>query len=136
MASDRAGSILPTDKHQPTSLFALDWLMTDDRPLTTQEFPSVTCIDALTVPQPAHHRPAMALSGYALKVFALYATSLEEVLLLDCDSMPIIDPQHAFDSPEFRCAHLMVANPALPWIFMCSAAVSTCVFIILWQSII
>lgn len=50
------------------------------------------------------------MTGYALKVFALYATSLQEVLLLDCDSMPIIDPQDAFNSLEFR--HVPVANAA------------------------
>ncbi|KAK9866493.1 hypothetical protein WJX84_012291 [Apatococcus fuscideae] len=74
----------------------------DTKAILEAAFSGVICIDALTVPQPAHHRPAMAFTGYALKVFALYATSFEEVLLLDCDSMPIIDPQEAFDSLEFR----------------------------------
>lgn len=62
----------------------------------------MTCIDASSVPQPVHHQQADAMTGYALKVFALYATSLQEVLLLDCDSMPIIDPKDAFNSLEFR----------------------------------
>ena len=59
-------------------------------------------MDASAVPPPAHHQQADAMTGYALKVYALYATSLQEVLLLDCDSMPIIDPQDAFNSLEFR----------------------------------
>ena len=65
-------------------------------------FANLTCIDASRVPQPSHHRLASSLGSYALKIFALYATSFEEVLLLDCDSMPIIDPQDAFDSAEYR----------------------------------
>ncbi|KAK9862082.1 hypothetical protein WJX84_012147 [Apatococcus fuscideae] len=66
------------------------------------EFANLSCIDASSMLQPEHHGQPAPLSGYALKVYALYATRFEEVLLLDCDSMPIINPQDAFDSPEFR----------------------------------
>ena len=71
------------------------------------EFANLSCIDASSMVQPEHHGQPVPLSGYALKVYALYATRFEEVLLLDCDSMPIINPQDAFDSPEFRCAECL-----------------------------
>ena len=76
-----------------------EWL---DRLVWQAFFTNVTCIDAMEVRQPSHHAQAASLAGYALKVFALYATSFEEVLLLDCDSMPTRNPQQLFNSVEFR----------------------------------
>ena len=70
------------------------------------EFPFVRCVDAATVEQPFLHGPPAPLGGYALKVFALYATSFDRVLLLDSDCLPVIDPDTAFRSPEFRCSSL------------------------------
>ena len=64
-------------------------------------FTDVTCIDATAVPYPSHHKPATA-KGYALKAFALYATSFTEVILLDSDNLPVMDPSLLFDTPEYQ----------------------------------
>ncbi|KAK9815073.1 hypothetical protein WJX73_006806 [Symbiochloris irregularis] len=66
------------------------------------QFAPLRCIDAETVPQPAHHRPPASLNGYALKIFALYATTLDRVLGLDSDCMITINPLNLFTSPPFR----------------------------------
>ena len=53
----------------------------------------VRCIDATSVPQPAGHHKVDALTGYVLKVFALYVSSFPKVLMMDADNLPLIDPQ-------------------------------------------
>ena len=45
------------------------------------------------MPQPAGHRKVEALTGYVLKVFALYVSSFAKVLMMDADNLPLIDPQ-------------------------------------------
>ncbi|KAL0047768.1 hypothetical protein WJX82_011464 [Trebouxia sp. C0006] len=64
-------------------------------------FSGVTCRDATTSPYPSHHKPAN-IRGYALKAFALYATSFTEVILLDADNLPVLNPALLFDSPEYQ----------------------------------
>ncbi|DBA91081.1 TPA: hypothetical protein ACH3X1_016046 [Trebouxia sp. C0004] len=64
-------------------------------------FSGVTCRDATTLPYPSHHKPA-SIKGYALKAFALYATSFTEVILLDADNLPVLNPALLFDSPEYQ----------------------------------
>lgn len=39
--------------------------------------------------------------GWVLKAQMLYATSFEQVLVLDADNLPLTDPTFLFDSPEF-----------------------------------
>lgn len=64
-------------------------------------FSGVTCRDATTLPYPSHHKPAN-IRGYALKAFALYATSFTEVILLDADNLPVLNPALLFDTPEYQ----------------------------------
>lgn len=63
-------------------------------------FNSVTCRDATTATYPSHHKSA-DIRGYALKAFALYATSFTEVILLDADNLPVLNPALLFNSPEY-----------------------------------
>jgi len=73
-----------------------------NKPVTLQtSFSGVTCRDATTLPYPSHHKPAN-IKGYALKAFALYATSFTEVILLDADNLPVLNPALLFDSPEYQ----------------------------------
>ena len=63
-------------------------------------FANVVCRDATRVPYPSHHK-ATDIQGYALKAFALYATSFTEVILLDADNLPVLDPSLLFTTPEY-----------------------------------
>ena len=50
-------------------------------------------MDAAAVPYPARHRPGN-LRSYAFKAFALtFATSFAEVLVLDSDNTPVVNPE-------------------------------------------
>lgn len=64
-------------------------------------FANVVCRDATSVPYPSHHKHA-DIQGYALKAFALYATSFTEVILLDADNLPVLDPSLLFSTPEYK----------------------------------
>jgi hypothetical protein len=48
-------------------------------------FTDVRCIDESTAAYPAHHAPlgSDSRAGYAVKAYALYITSFDEVLMLD-----------------------------------------------------
>lgn len=58
----------------------------------------VTCVDAHTL---AEVHPVTHLAGWELKVYALLYCSFEEVILLDADNVPLIDPEEIFSWPEF-----------------------------------
>jgi hypothetical protein len=42
------------------------------------------------------------LGGFELKPYALRYTRFREVLLLDADNVPVVDPTFLFDTPEYR----------------------------------
>ncbi len=64
----------------------------------------MSCIDAQTVAYPEHHRSSN-LKGFALKAFALaFVTTFRQVLLLDADNMPLVDPGPLFSDPSFKAA--------------------------------
>uniref|UniRef100_A0A383VCU0 Uncharacterized protein n=1 Tax=Tetradesmus obliquus TaxID=3088 RepID=A0A383VCU0_TETOB len=51
----------------------------------------------------AHHKPLKEIRSFPAKVYALtYATRFQQVLLMDADSMPLIDPAILFDVPSFK----------------------------------
>lgn len=61
----------------------------------------VICIDATQVPTPFEvHK----LRGYGVKPFALLHTKFKEVLLLDADNVPIVNPEYLFDTHQFKDA--------------------------------
>jgi hypothetical protein len=74
--------------------------------------PDVTFLDLESMPYPPQHRPLVnpglsirpAFNGFKIKAFALYAAPYSEVLLLDSDAMPLVDPNALFESPEYRRA--------------------------------
>lgn len=77
----------------------------------------VTLVDAEPVIT-AHG--ANVRDGWQLKSFALLWSKFEEVLLLDADQVPLIDPSVCFDWPEYRetgavfwpdVVHLLDTNP-------------------------
>ena len=44
---------------------------------------------------------------WKLKAFAVYAAPFEEVLFLDSDATPALDPQPLFDHPSYQAAGSM-----------------------------
>ena len=46
--------------------------------------------------------PARILNGWEMKPFAVLHSRFEEVLLLDADNVPVIDPTFLFETPEFQ----------------------------------
>ena len=65
------------------------------------KFKDLSFIDASKATVPQHHRQNTAIASYVVKVVALYATSFDEVLMLDCDSTPTSDPTQLFEDPSY-----------------------------------
>lgn len=59
----------------------------------------VRCVDAFEVR--ARH-PHPRLGGWELKPYAMLHSAFDEVLLLDADNVPVLDPTYLFDEPEYR----------------------------------
>ena len=51
--------------------------------------------------QPSYHK-RVSLSGYAIKVYAVYTSSFKEIIFLDSDNMALRDPAFLFDSSTYR----------------------------------
>jgi len=59
----------------------------------------VECIDATAV---RNRHPVRILNGWELKPFAILHCPFKEVLLLDADNVPVVNPEFLFETPEFR----------------------------------
>ncbi|HMN41192.1 MAG TPA: hypothetical protein PKE29_10130 [Phycisphaerales bacterium] len=59
----------------------------------------VRTVDALDV---LRDYPVRRLDGWSLKPYAIMHSRFREVLMLDADNVPIVDPTFLFDTPEFR----------------------------------
>jgi hypothetical protein len=46
--------------------------------------------------------PARSLGGWELKVYALMHCPFKEVLLLDADNVPVLNPEYLFETPQFK----------------------------------
>lgn len=61
----------------------------------------VSCVNATDLARTLACPPRV-LRGWELKAFALLHCAFEQVLLLDADSMPVVNPEFLFSSPEFK----------------------------------
>jgi ADP-heptose:LPS heptosyltransferase len=59
----------------------------------------VRCIDALEVRQ---HFPMRRLGGWELKPYTMLHTSFRELLLLDADNVPVVNPEFLFETDGFK----------------------------------
>jgi ADP-heptose:LPS heptosyltransferase len=59
----------------------------------------VECVDATRVRKKF---PARILKGWELKSYALLHSPFREVLLLDADNVPVVNPEFLFTTPQFR----------------------------------
>ena len=46
--------------------------------------------------------PGVELTGWQMKHFGLMYSSFEEVLMLDTDNLPLVDPAFVFDLPQYQ----------------------------------
>ena len=61
----------------------------------------VTCINAQEVRK---LYPVRILNGWEIKAFALLHSAFQEVLLLDADNVPVVDPTFLFETKQFQDA--------------------------------
>ncbi|TMQ05914.1 MAG: hypothetical protein E6J91_39355 [Deltaproteobacteria bacterium] len=59
----------------------------------------VRCIDARAVQE---ERPARRLGGWELKPYAILHARFEEVIFIDADNVPLIDPERLFETVEYH----------------------------------
>ena len=59
----------------------------------------VECIDAHEVRK---RHPCRVLNGYELKPFSLVHSRFKEILLLDADNVPVINPERLFDIVQYK----------------------------------
>jgi ADP-heptose:LPS heptosyltransferase len=59
----------------------------------------VQCIDAGKV---RRCFPVRILQGWELKPYAILQSPFREVMLLDADNVPVVDPKFLFDTPQFQ----------------------------------
>ena len=59
----------------------------------------VECIDAEEV---RRQHPHLALGGWQLKPYAVLRSPFREVMLLDADNVPVLDPSYLFNAPEYQ----------------------------------
>jgi ADP-heptose:LPS heptosyltransferase len=60
---------------------------------------AVECIDAHEVRRSA---PVRVLRGWEMKPYAILHSRFREVLLLDADNVPVVNPEFLFETPQFR----------------------------------
>jgi len=58
--------------------------------------------------------PARQLGGGELKAYALLHCSFKQALLLDADNVPVVNPEHLFETPEFKRAGAVLWPGPLP----------------------
>lgn len=59
----------------------------------------VECVDAFEI---RRRHPVRCLGGWELKPYAMLHSPFREVLLLDADNVPVLDPEFLFETPEFK----------------------------------
>lgn len=59
----------------------------------------VRCVDALAMRK---EYPSRLLNGWELKPYSIVNSRFREVLFLDADNVPVIDPTYLFETPEFK----------------------------------
>ncbi|GAB4818060.1 hypothetical protein N2152v2_005106 [Parachlorella kessleri] len=96
----------------PVAILYYGGLPSDNIDDKTQKFfkehlEGIEFIDASKLPYPEYHRPLFRHSrseiyGWKAKVFSLYVAPFKEVLFLDSDSMPLLDPTALFELPQYQ----------------------------------
>jgi hypothetical protein len=85
----------------PIELWHVGEAEVDDEMRRLVEPYGVTCVDAENIRK---CYPARFLQGWPLKPYAMMHSRFREVLLLDADNMPLVNPDFLFDDPMYRRA--------------------------------
>ena len=85
--------------HLPIQLWHMGKRELDDRMKALVEPLGVECVDALEV---AKSHPVRRLNGWSVKPYALLHSPFKEVLSLDADNVPIINPEYLFEASEYK----------------------------------
>jgi hypothetical protein len=83
----------------PIQLWHRDAKELDDRMSALVSPLGVECIDASKLRKKF---PARILHGWELKAYSIVHSPFREVLLLDADNVPVVNPEFLFDTPQFR----------------------------------
>jgi len=83
----------------PVQIWHLGKAEADSRMKSLTATLDATWIDAEEVRQ---RHPARLLGGWELKSYALLHSPFKEVLLLDADNVPVLNPEFLFDTPQFK----------------------------------
>ena len=83
----------------PIQIWYLGSKELDDRMRTLVAPLDVECVNGHEMFQ---HRAPRILDGWELKPYAMLHCPFREVLLLDADNMPVLNPEYLFDTPEFH----------------------------------
>jgi ADP-heptose:LPS heptosyltransferase len=83
----------------PIQLWYLGEKEMDSRMKRLMEPLGVECVDATRVRKKF---PARILKGWELKSYAILHSPYREVLLLDADNVPVVDPAFLFATPQYR----------------------------------
>ncbi|MDB6121941.1 MAG: ADP-heptose:LPS heptosyltransferase-like protein [Pedosphaera sp.] len=83
----------------PIQLWHLGQKEVDDRMRGLMTPLGVECIDASNVRKKF---PVRMLGGWELKSYAILQSPFQEVLLLDADNVPVVNPEFLFDTPQFQ----------------------------------
>jgi ADP-heptose:LPS heptosyltransferase len=77
----------------------LGWREMDGRMKALLAKLGVECVDAFKVRKTF---PVRMLHGWAVKPYAMLHSRFHEVLLLDADNVPVVNPDFLFDVPEYK----------------------------------
>jgi len=83
----------------PVQLWYLGRKEMDERMKSTVAPLGVECIDAMAVRKRC---PVRILHGWELKPYAILHSGFREVLCLDADNVPVVNPEFLFETPQFR----------------------------------
>jgi ADP-heptose:LPS heptosyltransferase len=83
----------------PVQVWHLGWKEMDANMEALLAPLGVECINAQTIKKKF---PVRILHGWELKPYAILHSSFQEVLLLDADNVPVVNPEFLFDTPQFR----------------------------------
>ncbi len=82
----------------PIQIWHLGGRELDDRMRALVRPFNVQCVDGTKVRQ---MRPARILNGWELKPYAILNCPFQEVLLLDADNVPVVNPEFLFETAEY-----------------------------------
>jgi len=83
----------------PIQFWSLNKEEMDEQMKALLERLDVDCIDASEVRK---RHPSRLLGGWELKPYAILHSSFREVLFLDADNVPVLNPEYLFDSPPYH----------------------------------